>query len=68
MNSIQVNPQSARRLAVYVHGKGGDSKEAEHYKPLLAGWDVTGFDYHAQNPWGGASRIPRLFRGAAKSV
>lgn len=61
MNSIQANPQSARHLAIYVHGKGGDSKEAEHYKPLLAGWDVTGFDYHAQNPWEAQAEFPVFF-------
>ena len=67
MNSIQANPQSARHLAIYVHGKGGDSKEAEHYKPLLAGWDVTGFDYHAQNPWEAQAEFPVFFEEQRKA-
>ena len=34
-----------RKLAVYVHGKGGNATESEHYKPLLPEYDVIGFDY-----------------------
>lgn len=33
-----------RKLAVYVHGKGGNATESEHYKPLLPEYDVIGFD------------------------
>lgn len=39
------------RLVIYIHGKGGNAQEAEHYKFLFPGHDVIGFDYHAQNPW-----------------
>lgn len=40
-----------KKLAVYVHGKGGSAVEAEHYVPLLPEYDVVGFDYRAENPW-----------------
>ena len=40
-----------KKLAVYVHGKGGSAAEAEHYVPLLRDYDVVGFDYRAENPW-----------------
>ncbi|MGN0480300.1 MAG: alpha/beta hydrolase, partial [Lachnospiraceae bacterium] len=40
-----------RRLVIYVHGKGGNAKESEHYKMFFAGSDVIGFDYKVQNPW-----------------
>ena len=40
-----------KELIIYVHGKGGNADEAEHYKRLFVGSDVIGFDYHAQNPW-----------------
>lgn len=36
---------------IYIHGKGGTAKEAEHYKPLFADADIIGFDYKAQTPW-----------------
>ena len=39
------------RLVIYIHGKGGNAKEAEHYKLLFPENDVIGFDYRAQNPW-----------------
>lgn len=35
---------------IYIHGKGGTAKEAEHYKPLFADADIIGFDYKAQTP------------------
>ena len=40
-----------RKLAVYVHGKGGNATESEHYKPLLPEYDVIGFDYKSEIPW-----------------
>lgn len=39
------------RLIIYIHGKGGNAHEAEHYKSLFPEDDVIGFDYCAQNPW-----------------
>ena len=40
-----------KELVIYVHGKGGEAEEAEHYKPLFPKSDVIGFDYKSQNPW-----------------
>ncbi|KAG4093986.1 Alpha/Beta hydrolase protein [Neocallimastix lanati (nom. inval.)] len=42
---------SNHKLVIYIHGKGGDAKEAEHYKPLFKGYNVIGFDYEVQEPW-----------------
>ena len=50
-----------RRLVIYVHGKGGCAEEAEHYRPLFPGSDVTGFDYRAQTPWEAKEEFPRLY-------
>ena len=50
-----------RRLAIYVHGKGGSAKEAKHYQPLFAESDVIGFDYQAQNPWEAKSEFSQFF-------
>lgn len=40
-----------RQLVLYIHGKGGNAMEADHYKTLFAGYDVVGLDYHTDNPW-----------------
>ena len=37
--------------AVYIHGAGGDPREAEHYIPLFPERTVIGFGYHAHTPW-----------------
>ena len=34
-----------KKLVVYIHGKGGNAGEAEHYKPIFKDCDVIGFDY-----------------------
>ncbi len=38
-------------LVIYVHGKGGNAGESEHYKKLFADCDVAGFDYKSATPW-----------------
>lgn len=38
-------------LVIYIHGKGGNASEAEHYKKLFADCDVVGFDYKSETPW-----------------
>lgn len=40
-----------KQLVLYIHGKGGNAQEAEHYQPLFPDSDVMGFAYQAQNPW-----------------
>ncbi len=34
-----------KQVVVYVHGKGGSSEEANHYKSLFKNSDVIGYDY-----------------------
>lgn len=36
---------------LFVHGKGGNAGEAEHYKDLFTDCDVYGIDYHGNTPW-----------------
>ena len=36
---------------LYIHGKGGSAKEAEHYKPLFPSCDVIGLAYTGCTPW-----------------
>ena len=36
---------------LYIHGKGGNAVECEHYHPLFPNCDVIGLDYKAETPW-----------------
>lgn len=56
-----------KRVVVYIHGKGGNAEEAEHYKPLFADCDVVGFDYKAQNPWQAAEEFASFFDNVCKN-
>lgn len=40
-----------KNLLIYIHGKGGNAAEADHYRPLFSNYDVTGFDYKSEVPW-----------------
>lgn len=49
------------RAIIYIHGKGGSTEEAEHYKTLFKDSDVIGFDYTAQTPWEAKEEFPTFF-------
>lgn len=49
-------------LILYVHGKGGTAKEAEHYKPLFPDCKVTGLEYKAETPWEAKSEFSAAFQ------
>ena len=36
---------------IYIHGKGGNATESEHYKPLFPDYEVIDLDYHTFSPW-----------------
>ena len=36
---------------IYIHGKGGNVGEADHYKALFPEYYVIGFDYKSETPW-----------------
>ena len=40
-----------KSLVIYIHGKGGDAKEAQYYQSILTNSVVVGFDYKSQTPW-----------------
>lgn len=50
-----------KHIVIYVHGKGGSAKEAEHYKRLFPAAEVIGFDYRAQTPWEAKEEFPAFF-------
>lgn len=51
-------------IVVYLHGKGGNVAEAEHYKKLFPDCAVTGLDYKAQTPWKAEDEFPQLLETA----
>ena len=53
-------------IVVYVHGKGGSTQEAEHYKALFPNCEVIGFDYHAQSPWEATEEFSGFFTAVRK--
>ena len=40
-----------KELIFYVHGKGGNTEEAEFYRNCFPNSDVVGFDYQSKYPW-----------------
>ena len=49
------------RLILYLHGKGGNVQEADHYRPLFPESDVLGFDYQSQTPWDAKQELSAFF-------
>lgn len=49
------------KAVLYIHGKGGNAREAKHYEPLFPGGDVVGFDYAAQTPWEARLEFPGFY-------
>lgn len=54
------------KAVIYIHGKGGNAEEAEHYRSLFPNCDVIGFEYKAQTPWEAAVELPKLFDAACE--
>ena len=50
-----------RRLILYLHGKGGNAQEADHYRPLFPESDVLGLDYLSQTPWDAKQEFSAFF-------
>ena len=41
-----------KNAVIYVHGKGGNAEEANHYKQFFDdSFEIIGFDYKSLNPW-----------------
>ena len=50
-----------RKAMLYLHGKGGSSKETEQIKPFCDGYDVYGIDLADFTPWGTEKQIQNAF-------
>ena len=55
------------KAIIYIHGKGGNAKEAEHYKPLFENAEVIGFDYTVQFLWEAKAEFPVYFDSVSKN-
>ena len=55
-----------KKAMLYIHGKGGSGEEAEHYRRLLADYDVIGFDYRSQTPWEAKEEFTAVFDAYAR--
>ena len=40
-----------KKVILYIHGKGGNAREAEQYKPNFPDCDIYGADYPDDFPW-----------------
>ena len=54
-------------LVIYIHGKGGNIEETNHYQSIFRESDVIGFDYKSQTPWEAEIEFPILYDRYAKS-
>ena len=54
-------------LVIYIHGKGGNIEETNHYQSIFRESDVIGFDYKSQTPWEAEIEFPILYDRHAKS-
>ncbi len=50
-----------KQVVVYVHGKGGSSEEANHYKSLFKNSDVISYDYKSTTPWDAKKEFKEYF-------
>lgn len=55
-----------KTLVIYIHGKGGNAKEADRFMPLFENCDVVGFDYASQTPWEAKEEFPSYFDSVCK--
>ena len=46
---------------IYIHGKGGNAKEAERYRPLFPEYEIAGLDYQARTPWEAREEFRRFW-------
>lgn len=51
---------------IYIHGKGGNAGEADHYKTLFPEYEVTGFDYRSETPWDAKEEFARFYDSFCK--
>ncbi|MBE6015452.1 MAG: alpha/beta hydrolase [Lachnospiraceae bacterium] len=56
-----------KELVIYVHGKGGNISEADHFKKFFPDADMYGFDYKSENPWDAKKEFAAMIEEKYKS-
>lgn len=51
---------------IYIHGKGGNAGEANHYKKLFPECDIIGFDYKSDTLWDAKEEFVRFYDSFSK--
>lgn len=54
------------RAMLYIHGKGGNSRETEMLKPFCDGYAIYGIDLADFTPWGTEAQIQNAFEALKK--
>lgn len=50
-----------KKAIIYIHGKGGNAAEADHYKNIFKNYDIIGFDYKSSFPWEAKEEFSQFF-------
>lgn len=68
MHKISVYPKqnseyrNRKKAVIYIHGKGGNSEEANQYTSLFPDAQVMGFDYKSETPWEAQEEFTAYFQ------
>lgn len=57
-----------KTLVIYIHGKGGNIEETNHYQSIFRESDVIGFNYKSQTPWEAEIEFPMLYDRCANRM
>ena len=55
-----------KKAVLYIHGRGGNPGEAEHYRPLFPDCDVFGAEYAGDTPRDAAPELKACYDGLEK--
>ena len=55
-----------KELVIYIHGKGGNIGEADHFKQFFPDADMYGVDDKAENPWEGKTEFAAMIEEKSK--
>ncbi len=53
---------------IYIHGKGGNADESEHYKKFFPNDEVIGFDYKSENIFDAVEEFQKFFNQFGKAT
>ena len=54
-----------KKAILYIHGKGGNAQEANHYQSICIGYDIYGLDYKGEFPWDTQDEIENEYKKLA---